>query len=203
MHNQKLVSGFCMCAMLAGVVLLSLAGPVQADPHRHDNHVTCNGLSWELERFDLDVDDDVVIITSPDRRHDRTVIEISGDYALLIDGEAIAVDENQKDLLKQFHTEAVELEKQAHEIAKEGARIGVKGAKLGLDALSKVLKLLSPEYDADDLEREVNREASKLEREAAELEKQAEAIEDMADDLDDQARELRRAIPELGAIRWF
>ncbi len=203
MHNRGLVSGFCLRAALAGIVLLSLAGPAQGDPDRHNNHVTCNGLSWELERFDLDVDDDVVIITSPDRRHDRTVIEISGDYALLIDGEVIAVDENQKDLLKQFHTEAMELEKQAHEIAKEGARVGVKGARLGLDALGRVIKLLSPEYDADDLEREMNREASKLEREADELEKQAEAIEDMADDLEDQARELRRAIPELDAVDWF
>jgi hypothetical protein len=185
------------------LIIAALGAPLQAGPHNRHNHVTCNGFSWELNRFDLDVDDDVVIITSPDRRHDRTVIKINGDYELYIDGDIVVVNDSNKELLKQFHTEATALEKEAHRIAREGARIGIKGAKLGVIAVGKVFKLLSSEYDEDDLEREMDSEATKLELEAEELEEQAEKIEDMADDLEDQARHLRQTIPELGEVRWF
>jgi hypothetical protein len=205
MYERIKASGLLSCAFLASAMFLASTGLAQEATHHHNNHISCNGLSWEFDGFDLDVDDDMVIVTSSDRHrdHDRSIIEINGEYDLFIDGDLIAIDDNQRELLKEFHTEAVAIEKEAHLIAEEGARIGIKGAKLGLEAMGKVIRLLSPEYDADDLEREMDREAAKIELEAQKIEEQAEKIEDMADDLEDQTRDLRQAIPELREIRWF
>ncbi len=165
--------------------------------YSHDHH----GQIWDVEDFDIDVDDGVIIIRDHGRRHNT--LEITPEYELYLNDELIETDEDQKKLVEDFYELFFETIDYGKEIGYEGAKIGVKGAKLGLKAVGKVFKMIFTGYDADDLEREMEYEAELLEDEAEELEEMAERIEDMVEELEDIAFDLQREIPELRELDWF
>ena len=79
----------------------------------------------------LRIEGDDVIITCQKRRHKSDRIRITDKSELYINGKKIDVADEDKELLRAFHSQAIELDKEAKIIGKEGAKIGVEGARIG------------------------------------------------------------------------
>jgi hypothetical protein len=146
-------------------------------------------------KYNIRIKDDDVILRPRHRRYPK--VRITGDYRLYVDGELVKTNDEQKELLREFHGLTMEMHREAREIGIEGAKIGLAGAKIGVDAIAGLFKLLSPHYDSDDLERELEAKAAGIEANADRLEAKAEKIEQMADKLEDLESELRHSIPEI------
>lgn len=87
--------------------------------------------------------------------------EITPQGDLLIDGERIAIDDNQRRLLLEHRTHILA-------IAEAGIAIGVQGADLGISAAATALKgVLSG--NTEDIERSIEAEARKIEAEAMKI----------------------------------
>lgn len=151
----------------------------------------------------LKIDGNDVIITCEKRRYRSDEIKITGDYRLYVNGDRIDLDNEQKNLVKDFYQQAVEIDKEAKVIEKEGKEIGLEGARIGVRAASGALKLLFLDFDEDEFEEKIERQAEKLERKADALDEKAGKLEDLADELEDMQHELSRKIPELDELRWF
>jgi hypothetical protein len=190
--------------LLTALLIVGLVDSACAGSHYKSN-VTLRGN--HIFEFDdqtwFDFDDGSVIITHKERGEPRSTVEITDSYELYIDDERISLTPEQKDLVREFHGQSVEIVDFAKVLGLEGAKIGIDGAKLGAKAVGCLFKLLLPGYDTDDFENEIEHEADKIEAKAERLEEKAEVIEDMVDDLDDLARDMRHDIPELRKLRWF
>ncbi len=157
--------------------------------------------TWDFGRacctknYEIDIDDGAILLSPKSRGYAK--VKITDDYRLYVNGRKVELDDDQKELVKQFHDLAIQIQEDAEEIGYEGAKIGVAGAKLGVDAIASVFKLLRWDYDSDDLEREIEQKAAKLEARAERLEAKAEKIEAMADELETIEEKLERQIPEL------
>ena len=138
--------------------------------------------------YDLDVEDGTVYLYLDGHRHDE--IRITDDSRLFVNGREIDLDDEQKEMVKEIHDRAIDIENQAYAIAREGAKIGAAGAKIGIQAVAGIFKLIRSDYDSDDLERE-------MEYKTEELEAQAEKLEELADQLEDDADELERQIDKM------
>lgn len=147
------------------------------------------------KNYEIDIDDGTIIL-SP-RSHRYAKVKITDDYRLYVNGRKVDLDDDQKELVKQFHDLTIQIREDAREIGREGAKIGVAGARLGVDAIVSIFKLLRWDYDSDDLEREIEQKAAKLEVRAERLEARAEKIEAMAEELETIEEKLERQIPEL------
>jgi DNA-binding transcriptional MerR regulator len=158
-------------------------------------HFCCVG------KYNIRVKDGDVILKPRHRRYPK--VRITGDYRLYVDGDLVKTNDEQKELLKEFHGLTMEMHREACEIGIEGAKIGVAGAKIGVDAIAGLFKLLSPHYDSDDLERELEAKAARIEANADRLEAKADKIEQMADELESLESELRRSIPEIENSKRF
>jgi hypothetical protein len=152
-------------------------------------------------KYNIRIRDDDVILKPRHRRHPK--VRITGDYRLYVDGDLVETNDEQKELLRDFHGLAMDMHREACKIGIEGAKIGAAGAKIGVDAIAGLFKLLSPHYDSDDLERELEAKADKIEARANELEAKADKIEQMADELEDLESELRDKIPEIESSSRF
>lgn len=88
-------------------------------------------------------------------------VEVSPAGDLLIDGKAVAIDDNQRQLLLQYRAQVIK-------VAEAGIEVGVQGADLGARAAGEALKgLLSG--NTEQIEERVNAEAKKLEESAAKI----------------------------------
>jgi DUF2884 family protein len=151
-----------------------------------------------LEDADIDIEDATITI-----RDDDYKIEITGDFELYVNGKYIKTNDEQQELVEEYHGLIFEIIDRAKDIGKQGARIGIDGAKIGLKAIAGVFKLMRDDYDADDLEAELEMETEELEEMAEELEKEAEKLEYLADNLEDMHEELKDEIPELEELDSF
>ena len=184
--------------LLAATLILYSTGHAGTRIHYSgDRH----GHIWEVEDFDIDVDDSVIIIE--DHGRNSNILEITPKFELYLNGDQIETNEEQKKLVEEFYLLFFETVEYGKEIGREGARIGIKGAKLGFKAVGGVFKMIFTGYEAEDLERDMEYEAALLEDEAEEIEEMAEKIEEMVEELEDIAFELQREIPELRKLNWF
>jgi hypothetical protein len=169
-------------------------------------HYSCRTFSdfgyGHLEDVDIDIDDGSVIITYDGRRNYEEV-EITEDYELLIDGERIKTDRDQRELLKEYHETVFKIHECAKAIGLRGAELGIKGAKIGMKAIGGVFKAIFTDYDFEEFEEDIEWEAEKLEDEAEELEEEAEEIEELAENLEEIHEDLVDEIPELEELGWF
>jgi len=154
-----------------------------------------------FDDFDLDIDDDEMIITP--FRSRGNYLKITDEYELYVNDDLIETTPEQKKFLKKYYKLAVSIQDKAYDIGMKGAKIGVKGAKLGAQAISGVLKMIFTSYDSDDLEDDMERKAEILEEEAEELEEEAEELETKADKLEDYYYKIKRVIPDLKSYRWI
>ncbi len=168
---------------------------INHDLHNYNYHWN-DGIRFEI-------DDGDVIITCEKRRYKTDEVKITEDYRLYVNGDRVDVDNDQKELLKDFYNKAIDLHEEAEIIAREGAKIGVKGAKIGTKAAAGALQMLFLDFDEDEFEEKIEREAEGLEEMAEELEARAEVLEDMAEDLEDIHDDLSHKIPELRELKWF
>jgi hypothetical protein len=151
----------------------------------------------------LEIDDGEVIITCDKWRYRSDEVRITESYKLYVNGERVDVDEEQRELLKNYYNQAIEVHEEAMVIGREGAKIGIEGAKIGTKAAASALKMLFLNFDEDDFEREIESESEELEEMAEELEERADELEEMAENLEDIHDDLSREIPELRELRWF
>lgn len=153
------------------------------------------GAGCRINNYDIEIDDGTIILSPRSRRYSK--VKITDDCRLYVNGRKVDLDDDQKELVMEFHSLAVQIQEDAREIGKEGAKIGVAGVRLGIDAIASVLKLLRSDYDSDDLEREIEHKAAKIEASAERLEARAEKIEQMACRLETIEEKLERRIPEM------
>lgn len=195
-------------SFLTGLLMVSVAIAAddrcrdhwEFDHHDHDGNYLF--YSWN-DDIELEIDDGEVIITCDKRRYRSDEVRITESYKLYVNGERVDVDDDQKELLRDYYHQAIDVHEEAMIIGKEGAKIGVEGAKIGAHAVAGVVKLLLLDFDEDEFEESIEWEAEKLEERAEKLEERAEVLEEMAEDLEDMHDDLRREIPELRKLRWF
>jgi len=168
-------------------------------PGATDIDFRASGLNCDWDNISINIDGDDIIMTN---RRQGDKVEITHEYDLIINGKTIEMDDRQRELVKDFYHNLIDLTEYATAVGIEGAKIGVKGAALGISAIGKVFKLLDANYDTEDLEREVEREAYQIERQAAKLERRAEEVEWMADELEDLFAEMEREFVELKDLHW-
>lgn len=152
-------------------------------------------------KYNIRIKDGDVILKPRYRSYPK--VRITNDYRLFVDGRLVETNDEQKELLKDFHGLTTDMHREAREIGIEGVKIGADGAKIGIGAIAGLFKLLSPHYDSDDLERELEAKAAKIEAKADRLEAKADKIEQMADKLESLESELRRSIPEIESSNRF
>jgi len=153
-----------------------------------------------LEDLDLNIDNEKITISDDDEDY---TVRITCDGDLYINGEYIELDDDQQELVEDYHGKIMEIVDRAKDIGIEGAKLGVDGAKIGLHAISGVFKLLREDYDSEDLERELEKKAEELEKKAEALEKEAEKLDAMADELEEIHDELKDSVPELSNLDSF
>ncbi len=106
-----------------------------------------------LENFEVDIEDDVLILTC---EYDRDLwIEITPDHELYISGNRIYLNRYQRRLVGDYYDHFMEIIERAREIGEEGVKIGLEGAKIGFLAARGVLKMFVSDYDEGDLKREI------------------------------------------------
>jgi len=188
--------------LLAMVALAALALPAApaAAGHRHgEKHRISVGHDHQDQQVDLE--DGWLLFRHDD--HPREEVAISADGDLEVNGDAVSVNERDRDALRDFHLGFVEIIDSAIALGEEAADVGAAGAAYGMKALAKVVRLLDDDCDEKDLEREMKLEEAKIEAVAAKLEAKGEAIEELADEWEADGRALKRRIPELREIDWF
>jgi hypothetical protein len=171
------------------------------DFDHHDNHGH-HIYHWDSD-IDFDIDEGDIVITCDKRRYRSDEVRITEYYKLYVNGERVDVDDEHKELLKDYYHQAIDLHEEAMIIGREGAKIGIEGAKIGTKAAASALKMLFLNFDEDDFEREIESETEELEEMAEELEERADELEEMAENLEDIHDDLSREIPELRELRWF
>jgi len=154
-----------------------------------------------MEDVTIDFDDDALLISWQDDLDEK--VEITGDYELYVNGKHIQTNKHQKELLRIYYDEMVELVQEAERIGMQGAALGVKGAEMGVIAATKALKVIFTDYDSEEMEEELEREAEKLEKKAKKLESRADDLEEMVEDLENIHIELKENISELNNLEWF
>ena len=168
--------------------------------YEHDIDIDQHDVEFS-DDINIDIDDGSVILE--EEGGDYNTVEITEEYELFVNDRQVKLDQDQQELVKEFHVLVTDIVSEGKSLGWEGAKIGVSGAKLGMKAIGRIFKMLFTDYDEDDFERDMERDAEVLEARAEKLEDRAEVIEDMADDLDYVAKELFEAVPELRELEWF
>jgi len=168
----------------------------------HDNDGRHLLYGWN-DDIDLEINDGEVIITCDRRRYKSDEVRITESYKLYVNGEQVDVDDEQRELLKNYYHQAIEVHEEAMIIGREGAKIGIEGAKIGTKAAANALKMLFLDFDEDEFEAKIESETEELEEMGEELEERAEELEEMAENLEDTHNDMARKIPELRELRWF
>lgn len=148
-----------------------------------------------FENADIEIEDGSILIFP--KYYDDKTIEISDSYDLFIDGKQVDMDDDQQELIEEFHTRFFAMIDMAREVGLQGAAIGLKGAGIGVAAIVGICKLIDEDYDQEDLERELEEKAAQLEEEAEELGEQAEELEEVCYTLQELANEIHDEIPEI------
>ncbi len=178
------------------IFTLSLfAKEIEKNNKNCDHHFTC------LENLEIDIDDDILILTC--QNDDDLWIEITPDGDLSISDHPVYLDRHQQKLMAEYYDQFMDIIEQAKLIGKEGAKIGVKGAKIGILAAGAVIKMLVTDYDSEDLEEEMEEEAEELEARAEDLEEMAEELEEQAEDFEELHYTVKSEIKELDELDWF
>lgn len=154
---------------------------------------------WSHVEFNMDGSS--ILISYEKDSHE--VVEITGDYQLIVNHEPVRLDRGQKKLVKAFHENTRQLIREAEKIGWEGARLGIHGATLGAEAISGLLSAVLTDYDMDDFERDMEEKASKLEAKADKLEEKADKLEELSDKVEDLHDDMVDNIPELRRLEWF
>jgi len=182
--------------LLALILFASLAYGV--DYKKKSSHSL---MGRTFDKVEIEVEDGVLIITPRDR--DDIIVEITPEHELFINGEAIELNDDQQELVKEYYEGLSEIIDSAMHIGLRGAKIGVKGVMLGMSALVKMVKLLGDDYDSQDLEREIEKESKKLEAKAKRLEAEAEELEVLAERFEKTQKKFAREIKEIRELDIF
>jgi hypothetical protein len=190
--NSKIIISLFLVLFCFSSIFAKKVDKVHKNKH---NHYGC------LENVDIDIEDDVLILTC---QYDRDLwIEITPDHKLYISGERIYLTRYQKRLVGKYYDNFMEIMERAVEMGKEGAKVGIEGAKIGLLAVKGVMKMLVSDYDEDDLEREIEYKAEELEIRTEELEEMAEELEEVAEEFEELHYTMKNEIDELNDLGWF
>jgi hypothetical protein len=154
-----------------------------------------------LEDVDLDIVGGSIILTHTGRGGGE--VEITDEHELYVNGRLVVTDEEQKEMLAEYHFLTFDILEYAKEIGYEGAKIGAAGAAIGLKAVGGVFKALLTEYEFEELEDDLEEQAEELEAKAEKLERKADRLENMADELTEVHEDLRYLTPELRELGWF
>jgi hypothetical protein len=177
--------------------------PVEAAAHR-TIHVNCDSDDTDNlfrgDDVDVDIEDGSITFTHED---DDETVEITGKGDLYVNGEAVSLSPDQRDLVVEYYETFDGIIEEAKLIACEGAKIGVKGAGLGIHAALGALLALGDEEDLEDLEEKLERKGEKIERMAKRLERRADRLEAKAESLEGLHKQLRNDIDALDDTGWF
>jgi hypothetical protein len=165
------------------------------------NHKNCDHHFKCLENLEVDIDDDILILTC--QSDDDLWIEISAGGSLYISDHRVYLDRYQQKLVAEYYDQFMDIIDQAKLIGKEGAKIGVKGAKIGILAAGAIIKMFVTDYDSDDLEEKMEEEAEELEDRAEDLEEMVEELEEQAEDFEELHYTMKSEINELNELDWF
>lgn len=173
------------------LLLVSVSGAVD---YKHSKNKDYSNSCQLIENVDIDLDNGSLVLVS---RRDDTIIEITDDFGLYINGKKVQLTNQQTELVGDYYTSFMRIIASAKRIGYEGAKIGVAGAVLGLEALTGTIKLLAPDYSSEDLEAEMEEKANQLEARAKKLEAKAEHIEEQVCQFENLHYRLVKEIPEI------
>jgi len=170
--------------------------------------VTLSAHNWYndsvLDRVDIDVEENTVIITKADSYNDDYV-KITEDYGLIVNGKYIRTNWKQKRLLEEYHETVFKVRYLGKKMGIEGAKMGVAGAQVAVLALSKVVKLFFVDgYDSEEFEEEIDEEIEeRIEERGEYLEELGNDLEDEIEELEELHEELIEEIPAIEKLSWF
>lgn len=177
------------------LILLFMIPPASAAPP------DCSISSWfrdgicVFEDVTVRMDDGTLVMEHDDPR--CTVVEITDEYDLYIDGKRIDINDHQRKLVEAYYNLVIEVVDDAIGIGVSAAAVGLGGAGIGLGVVGKLFKLILPWYGFDDFENELREETRKIKILAEKLEIHARELEEKAEQAEDVYRVLIRSIPEL------
>lgn len=192
---MKLFTIICVATLTAMLVAPASASTNRTVCDGHDDHNLFRDNDVEVN-----FDDGSIVFTHED---DDETVEITDEYELIVNGQAVRLDADERRLVRKYHESFEHIMEEAKEIGIEGAKLGVQGAKLGIAAAVGSLKLLSPTYDEEDFEHELDHKSEKIERVAAKLEERAAKLERRAKTLERLHDQLRGEIDDLDDLGWF
>jgi len=172
------------------ILLLTTVGLLPARDHSH----------WSpLENVDIDLEDQVVVITSVD--DPDQVVRISAGLELLIGDQPVNTNRRQQKLIKVYYLTVLAMHKL-------GARMGIEGAKVGAQARAAVYNALL--QVADSFSRRPHYYADyrfdtgpPVENLGAALTEMGVAIEELAHELEATHIRLKWSVPALQRLGWF
>jgi len=179
-----------MCAFSSGVSAV-------------DYTISEHGYTCDFGAFSMYVDDGDVYLTKSGLFEECEEVKISADYELLIDGKAIALAPDQREIITTYHDLSIAMEDCFDRITQEGLSLSWDGAKVAVKAFTGVFKLLSPGYSVENYSDDIDRAAEVIDD-------RAEIIDDLADEVDRITRRLETLnydlvdmIPDLAKIEWI
>ncbi len=159
----------------------------------HDKDCTAS-----IDNFDIDFEYDTLILEYEEMPN--TIIRITDDYKLFINGAPVELNEEQADLVKDYYLQMEDITSIASKLGYEGSKIGINGLKLGAKSIIGIFKLLSDDYDSDDLERDLEKDKEVLVKNAQRLKKQGKKLKAMAEELKNLHCRLFTEVKELNAL---
>jgi len=189
---------------LASLLIFASVGFARKNHQGHEYHSSYDGRLYSFDDVVIRLSDETVLITN---EYEDGKIKITDEYELYVNRKLIETDREQRKLLEEYYTLAMDIDDYAKELGKEGAKIGAEGLFVGEMAAASALRQIFNNYDNDDdddddLEWRVERAAERLESKAEALEEKAEKIEDMADDLEDLFYDMEESIPAIKKLDW-
>lgn len=141
-----------------------------------------NECPYSLEDFDIDLDEETVVIKSD--LMPGTVVRINEDYQLFIDDSQINLTKSEQMLVAGYYNHVTSLLNNAKKVGMESGKFAIKTiTKLAANGLVAVLSSLFGEKDGEkDFERteeEIKQHAAEIEALAEKLEKQAKELEEL------------------------
>ncbi len=129
-----------------------------------------------MDDFKINFEEDTLVMVY--KNSPSHTVRILPDFQLLLDGQNIALDSEQRELVKNYYLNVQELVDAATEMGLIGAKIGVESLGIGLRAITHmVAQLLLSEEKIQTTEKKLQEQEEKVKMKASTLEKMGDALE--------------------------
>jgi hypothetical protein len=148
-----------------------------------------------LSHADIDIKGSSVFIIS--QEGGKATIEMTKNGQLYIDGRKVRTNNEEKQLIKEYHHLIVDIVESAEEVGIECAEIGIESAEIGINAVQEVIQNLCDEQEWKYVERKLEKKAKKIEATATKLENKIEDLEELAEEMGELHQDMLEHFPEL------